>query len=30
MVERIAGPSERVLTMLRQATEFKGAEKTAP
>jgi tripartite-type tricarboxylate transporter receptor subunit TctC len=30
MVERIAGPSERVLTMLRQATEFKGAQKTGP
>jgi tripartite-type tricarboxylate transporter receptor subunit TctC len=30
MVEKIAGPSERVLTMLRQATEFKGAAKTGP
>jgi len=30
MVEKIAGPSERVLTMLRRATEFKGAEKTGP
>jgi len=30
MVEKIAGPSERVLTLLRQATEFKGAEKTGP
>jgi non-canonical (house-cleaning) NTP pyrophosphatase len=30
MVEKIAGLSERVLTMLRQATEFKGAEKTVP
>jgi tripartite-type tricarboxylate transporter receptor subunit TctC len=30
MIDRIAGPSEKVLTMLRQATEFKGAEKTGP
>jgi tripartite-type tricarboxylate transporter receptor subunit TctC len=30
MVEKIAGPSERVMTMLRQAIEFKGAEKTGP
>jgi hypothetical protein len=30
MVDKIAGPSESVLTMLRQATEFKGTEKTAP
>ena len=30
MVEKIAGPSERVLTTLRQATEFKGTEKTGP
>ncbi len=29
-VGRIAGPSERVLTMFRQATEFKGAQKTGP
>ena len=28
MVERIAGPSESVLTMLRQATQLKGMEKT--
>ena len=30
MVDRIAGPSERVLTMLRQAIEFKGAQKIGP
>ena len=30
MVDRIAGPSERVLTMLRQATEFKDAQKSGP
>ena len=30
MVDRIAGPSERVLTMLRQAIEFKGAQKICP
>jgi tripartite-type tricarboxylate transporter receptor subunit TctC len=30
MVERIAGPPEKVLTTLRQATEFKGAQKTGP
>jgi tripartite-type tricarboxylate transporter receptor subunit TctC len=30
MVGKIAGPSERVRMMLRQATEFKGAEKTGP
>ncbi len=28
MVEKIAGPSEGVMTMLRQATELKAAEKT--
>jgi tripartite-type tricarboxylate transporter receptor subunit TctC len=30
MVDRIAGPSERVLTMLRQATASKGSQKTGP
>ena len=30
MVEKISGPSEKVLTLLRQAAEFKGAEKTGP
>jgi tripartite-type tricarboxylate transporter receptor subunit TctC len=30
MVDRIAGPSERALTMLRHATEFKGTQKTGP
>jgi tripartite-type tricarboxylate transporter receptor subunit TctC len=30
LVNRIAGPSEGVLTILRQATEFKGAQKTGP
>jgi tripartite-type tricarboxylate transporter receptor subunit TctC len=30
MVDRITGPSERVLTTLRRATEFKGAQKTSP
>jgi len=30
MVEKIAGPPERVLPMLRQATELKGTEKTPP
>jgi tripartite-type tricarboxylate transporter receptor subunit TctC len=30
IVEKIAGPSEKVLTLLRQATEFKSAEKTGP
>ena len=30
MVDRIAGPSERVLTMLRQAIEFKGAQTKGP
>jgi len=30
VVNRIAGPSEAVHAMLRQATEFKGAEKTGP
>ncbi|HKD30066.1 MAG TPA: tripartite tricarboxylate transporter substrate-binding protein [Xanthobacteraceae bacterium] len=30
MVEKISGPSERVLTLLRQAAELKGAEKTGP
>jgi tripartite-type tricarboxylate transporter receptor subunit TctC len=30
MVERIAGPPEKVLTTLRQAIEFKGAQKTGP
>jgi hypothetical protein len=30
MVEKIAGPSERALTTLRQATEFKATEKTGP
>jgi len=30
MVDRIVGPSERVLTMLRQATEFKDAQKSGP
>jgi hypothetical protein len=30
MVDRITGPSERVLTMLRQATEFKGAQIKGP
>jgi hypothetical protein len=30
MMEKIAGPSEKMLTMLRQATEFKGAVKTGP
>ena len=29
-VEKIAGPSARELMALRQATEFKGAEKTGP
>jgi len=30
MVDRIVGPSERVLAMLRQATEFKDAQKSGP
>ena len=30
MVDRIVGPSERVLAMLRQATEFKDAQKSRP
>ena len=30
MVERITGPSERVRTTLRQATEFIGAQKIGP
>jgi tripartite-type tricarboxylate transporter receptor subunit TctC len=30
MVDRIAGPSESVLTMLRQATASKGSQKTGP
>jgi len=30
MVGRIAGPPEGVVTLLRQATEFKGGEKTGP
>jgi tripartite-type tricarboxylate transporter receptor subunit TctC len=30
MVEKIAGPSEGALMMVRQATEFKGTEKSRP
>jgi tripartite-type tricarboxylate transporter receptor subunit TctC len=30
IVQKIAGPSQGVTTMLRQATEFKAAEKTGP
>jgi tripartite-type tricarboxylate transporter receptor subunit TctC len=30
MVEKIAGPAENVLTLLRQAARSKGAEKTGP
>jgi tripartite-type tricarboxylate transporter receptor subunit TctC len=30
VVGRIAGPSERILTLLRQAAEFKDAQKTGP
>jgi tripartite-type tricarboxylate transporter receptor subunit TctC len=30
VVDKIAGPSERVLTLLRQATEFKSGQETGP